>query len=112
MTVSFLKRDVLETSLSINSVNLNRVSHIKLLGITIQSDIKWDIHISGIGTKASRRLYTICILKKAGESVEDKVAVFNAYIRPILEYCSQVWNTSINTHQINVIEKVQKRNFK
>ena len=70
MVISFLKRQVPASQLIINSSNLSQVSHLKLLGVTIQSDLKWNLLITDIISKASHRLYTLCILKKA------KVPVF------------------------------------
>ena len=42
-------------------------------------------------------------------SQADMVAVFNCYVRPILEYGSQVWHTTISKKQCNDIEWIQKR---
>ena len=90
MTVSFLKRNVPESLLSLESVALTRVTSIKLLGVTVQSNLKWDAHITEIVSKASRRLYTVYILRRARLPILDMVAVYTCYIRPILEYASQV----------------------
>ena len=109
MTVSFLKREVPRPSFSLDLVNLNNVSHMKLLGLTIQSDLKWNLHITDIVSGAARRLYTLCILKKVKVPQADMVAVFNCYVRPILEYGSQVWHTTISKKQCNDIERIQKR---
>lgn len=81
----------------------------KLLGVTIQSDLKWDIHVADIVSRASRRLFTLCILKKYDAPLADLVSVFVCYIRPVLEYASQVWHTSISKQLANRIENVQKR---
>ena len=109
MTVSFLKRNVPESLLSLESVALTRVMSIKLLGVTVQSNLKWDAHITEIVSKASRRLYTLCILRRARTPILDMVAVYTCYIRPILEYASQVWHSSINDQQTRAIENIQKR---
>ena len=109
LTISFLKRQPVLQDFVINNVQLNRVSQIKLLGVTIQNDLKWNCHIGDIVSKASRRLYSLCILKRVNASAEDIVAVFIAYVRPILEYACQVWHTSITQQQSLAIERVQKR---
>ena len=60
----------------------------------------------------TRRLYTLCILKKSNGSRADMVTVYTTYIRPILEYASPVWHTSITSKQSNKLEFIQKRALK
>ena len=43
-----------------------RVTASKLLGIIISNDLKWNEHIHYISKKASKRLYSLRILKKVG----------------------------------------------
>jgi hypothetical protein len=109
MTISFLKRDVPQTSVSLNSINLRCATSIKLLGVTVQNNLKWDIHIAEVVSKASRRLYTLCVLRKSKVPTTDMVAVYTCYIRPVLEYASQVWHSSITERQVIAVENVQKR---
>ena len=94
---------------TLNEVQLNVVSHLKLLGITIQDDLKWNLHVEDIVSKASRKLYTLCILRKCKTPIEDMVTVYSCYIRPVLEYACPVWHTSLTDVQANKIEFVQKR---
>ena len=42
--------------LSIDGVPLDRVEYHKLLGLTLQSNLKWNIFIENITSKASKRL--------------------------------------------------------
>ena len=72
MTINFAKSAPSDQRpFTINSVILNSVTSVKLLGVTIQLNLKWDIHIADIVTKASRRLYTLCILRKSGAPTTD-----------------------------------------
>lgn len=48
-------------------------------------------------------------LKKFGLPVEDLLTVFQAYIRPITEYCAPVWHSSLTSADSNQIESIQKR---
>ena len=56
MIISFFKRQVPPVSFSMDSVNLTCISHIKLLGVTIQNDFKWNLHVDDIVSRASRKL--------------------------------------------------------
>ena len=64
MSVCFLRNMNPPTYFTLNDVQLNIVSHLKLLGVTIQDVLKWNLHVENIVSKASRKLYTLCILKK------------------------------------------------
>ena len=78
------------------------------LGVEVDVDLSFDQHISNIVSKASSRVGTLfrgfisrkpILLRKA----------FVTYIRPILEYASNIWSPYLLKH-VNLIEKVQ-RNF-
>ena len=60
-------------------------------------------------SKASKRLYILYRLKKCRIPTSDLVAIYTMYIRPVLEYASPVWSSSITNRQSNDIERVQKR---
>ena len=44
-----------------------------------------------INTKASKKLYALRLLKRAGVQEQDMLKVFRESVRPILEYAVQVW---------------------
>ena len=49
------------------------------------------------------------MLKRFRASAADLIAVCQMYIRPVLEYASPLWHSSITKHQIDHIELIQKR---
>ena len=48
-------------------------------------------------------------LGKFGLSHEDLITIFIGYIRPILEYATQVWSGGLTSAQKQRIERLQKR---
>ena len=60
-------------------------------------------------SRASRRLFMLYALRKHAAPVQDMLAIFQTYIRPILEYSCAVWHPSLTNLQISQIEKIQKR---
>ncbi len=82
------------------------VSHIKDIGVTMQSNLKFTIHCNDMVRKAYftmrnifntfRNHYCIFYLK-----------LFTTYVRPVLEYASQVWSPSL-IKNIDKIESVQR----
>ena len=59
-------RDELDFSnIRINGSNLEMINHIKILGLTISNDLKWNQHVNNIVKKANKRIYFIIQLKRA-----------------------------------------------
>ena len=77
----------------INEKTLEKVSHIKMLDVTVSNDLTWNIHVDNIISKAGKRLYMLYQLKRGGISQRELVQIYIAIIRPVLEYACPVWNT-------------------
>ena len=84
------------------------VTTYKLLGIIISNDLKWNDHSDYISNKASKRLYSLRILKKVGVNRDGILKVYLTTIRPMLEYGVQVWQ-DIPELLSNKLESIQKR---
>ena len=94
---------------TIDGKEIDRVPESKLLGVIIQDNLKWDKHVEHITKKASKRLYYIRELKRAGVPPAQLLLVFKSLVRSVLEYACQVWFTSITKEQKRVLEMTQKR---
>ena len=70
---------------------VERVNTYKLLGVIISDDLRWVYHIEYISKKASKRLYSLKILKRVGVASDSILMMYLTIIRPILEYGAQVW---------------------
>ena len=78
---------------------------VKYLGVHIDSNLKWNNHISKITAKANRALGLIKRnLKEAPK--KTKWIAFTCMVKPILEYASQVWSPYA-VGLTNSLEKVQ-----
>jgi hypothetical protein len=95
--------------LVIDDVPIESVTSFKLLGVHIDSDLKWNSHIDAIFKKASTRLYFLKQLKRNSIQPLDLLYFYSSVIRPTLEYACPVWHTSITIAQSNKIELIQKR---
>ena len=84
----------------------------KSLVCTISVDLKWNTHITHIVSKASKRLYFPCLLKRFGVDRSSLLTVFTTCIRPVLEYGCQVWSYGITQYLSDEIERIQKRALK
>ena len=86
---------------------MESVDSAKYLGITLQSNLKWNKHIDQTASKASKTLS--CVrrnLKVDSSSIKNHA--YQTLVRPKLEYCSSVWDpyTAENNYKL---EKVQRR---
>ena len=93
----------------INNIDLQHVKVMKILGVYLQADLKWNTHIDSICNKSNQRLYLLRKLKYFRVPADDLVTVYTCYIRPILEYASPVWHPGLTTKLSSRIEGVQRR---
>ena len=90
LNICFAKSPPVLQPLTIDNVPLDCVQSTKLLGISIQSNLKWDLHVGTICRKASKRLYALRCLKRIGVLPRDLCSVFCCFIRPVVEYACPV----------------------
>ena len=55
----------------------------RVLGVTIQSNLKWDLHINEVVAKASKRLHILRVLKRSGVPPANPLKVYFALIRSV-----------------------------
>ena len=101
------KRKPIHFTYKLHHHPLAKVEHSKYLGITLQSNLKWNKHINSITNKANQSLGFLKMNLKI-KSSDVKSHAYKALVRPKLEYASAVWDPHTRT-QINQIEKVQRR---
>lgn len=62
------------------------VASITLLGVTISNDLRWNLHVDSIIKKASRRIFLIRNLRKAGCPYSTMFLAYTSLIRSVLVY--------------------------
>ena len=91
MIISFSSTRDLPPALSIGKVPPERVECHKVLGLLLQSNLKWNTVIEYITSKASKRLHILGVLKRNGVTITQLLSVYKAFVRSVLEYCAPVW---------------------
>ena len=109
MEITFARQPEIPPAISIDATRLQVVSEIKLLGIYIQSDLKWDKHMNEVVKRANGKLYMLRLLKSHGLPRCDLLTIFQSYVRPVLEYAAPVWHGGITRNQNDKLERIQKR---
>ena len=85
------------------------VTNFKLLGINLDASLSWTTHINIIVSKASKRLYFLKQLRRAGVRPHQLPLFYTSVIRSVLEYAFPVWHYSITHAQSEQLESIQKR---
>jgi len=109
MCIYFGKKDSTLTAITMDGTEIKMVSHTKLLGVMINNKLNWADHVDYISKKAGQRIYFLCLLKRAGKTPGDIVAVYTSLIRPVLEYACEAWHPGLTKKQSNTIEHLQMR---
>ena len=81
--------------INIDGAAIERVSQVKVLGLTLSSDLSWNSHVDGIVSKARKRVFLIYQLKRAGIGQCDFVRIYISVIRPVVEYACSAWHTNL-----------------
>ena len=101
------KRNKLTRKYTLRGSVLQNVDRTEYLGVTIQSDLRWNSHIDKIVNKANRNLGMIRRNIKTNCS-KAKERAFNSLVRPNLEYACSAWDPTLACH-IDRIQAVQRR---
>jgi hypothetical protein len=109
MRVNFSSSSPSYPPIAINNQTVNIVTQAKLLGVTISNDLKWNLHVNSVCKKASKRLYSLRLLKRNALQDSILVKVYRACVRPIVEYACEAWHYNLPAYLNNQIEQIQKR---
>ena len=84
------------------------VKSMKILGIIMSDNLKWQENTDNMCSKARKRLWIIRRLKNLKIDTATMIDIYKMEIRSLLEYACPVWNGAISKDEIEQIEKVQK----
>ena len=112
MRISFSRSLPKYNNLLVDTDTIEIVDSLKLLGMTINKDFKWNTHIDLLIKKASKRLYFISQLKRANIPREDLIKFYVACICSILLHACQVYHYSLPDYLSKSLERIQKRVMK
>ena len=100
------KRKKVERFYSLHDVTLENVAHTKYLGVTLQCDGAWDIHISDV-VKRGNRLLGFLKRNVRVKSKSIKARAYKTLLRSVLEYVSVIWDPHTESG-IRDIERIQR----
>lgn len=94
-------------ALNLAGTPLRRVVATRLLGVTLDSKLRFTNHISSVLSKA-RRMLGFALRVSRGMGPQTLKHLFTALVLPHLEYCSSIWDPA-QVHLVAALESVQRR---
>ena len=75
----------------INNNEIEKVEHAKSLGVAIDKNLSWSIHVNNIIKKVAS-----CVVALRGVrtfiSIDTAILIYKSLILPHFDYCSTVWS--------------------
>ena len=94
--------------LTLDNQELEVVEEMRLLGVTLQSDMKWTSNTEQMILKAYKRLWSLRRLKGMGATLEDLKDVYLKQVRSVLELAVPAWIGALTQTDVKDIERVKK----
>ena len=109
MNVDFSRNSPVMPIVTIDDHDLCITAHIKVLGVIIQSDLKWDKNVDSIVKHAKTEIHVLRVFRSYGLPHSDPITLYKSFIRPLMEYAAPAWNGALTQHQVTRFERAQKR---
>ena len=103
MTVSTFIRESRET----NPTKIHSSNSMKILGFYFSSKPSVELHIATLQKKFRQRLWLLRNLKHAKADKKDLLDSYLCFIRPVADYCTNVYHTMMTGGMTDALEKLQ-----
>ena len=84
------------------------VDELKLLGVMLRTDMKWQSNTNNIVSKCYSRMWMLRNLKKHGANEQQMFETYIQQIRSISEMSCPVWNGALTQIEVITLERVEK----
>ena len=97
-------------SLVLNNMQIKQTFDIKFLGITVQWNFSWDIHLNKIANKVSQINSVLSRIKKTLPKNILEI-IYKSLIEPHLNYGIMTWGCALKSHmkRLNILQKRSAR---
>lgn len=103
-TIMFKSRATQGDSSNIYDISKNYVHHSPFLGVEIDSELKWKVHLRNVSKKASVACFMIKMLANQVNEPTLKI-VYHAYVHSILTYGILAWGNTPEASKLFVKQK-------
>jgi len=87
---------------------LEQVENVKLLGLELDEELGFDIHIDSLCKKILKRISILNRIKTYLPRA-DRMLYYSSLIKPLILYCSVTWTSCCSHNNISKIFRLQKR---
>ena len=109
LRISFAKKQRVFDPIIIEGKEVELVTSTKLLGLTIANDLTWNDHVTEITKKASKRLYFLTQLKRAGVPQQDLALFYLSCVRSVIDYAAPVCFNGLPQYLKKELVRLEKR---
>ena len=109
---NFNKGKQFTTQVKLKGEPLEVVDEVKLLGVIITKDLKWEKNTKYLVKKANKKMRMLHIASKFTRNREHLKQIYKTFIRCNLEFSSNVWHSSLTQENREDLERVQKAALK
>ena len=102
-----IKKCIARYDYQLYGASLIRFRNVVGLGVSFDDKLSFSSHICTVVGRANRTLGFIIRNCSDFRCVSTIVRLYYALVRPLLEYCSVVWNPCYNVY-VDMLERVQK----
>lgn len=95
----------------LNNKVLEEIQHTKLLGVHIQTDLKWTLHFEKMIDKAASRIYNLILLRRSDCNVKICVQFYKYMIKSYLTYCCPCF-INAPKYLVSKVERFEKRCYR
>ena len=99
------------TQLVVRGNCLSRKKTAKLLGLNIDDQLSFDIHVTNLCKKASRNINILLRLSGKIGDLKERLALLDAFLCSIFTYCPTVWHFCSKKVE-RIMEKIHERGLK
>ena len=109
---NFNKSKQFATEVKLKGEPLEVVEEVKLLGVIITKDLKWEKNTNYLVKKANKKMRMLHIASKFTRNREHLKQIYQTFVRCNLEFSSNVWHSSLTKENREDLERVQKAALK
>ncbi len=113
MVITFAKDPPHIPLININGTEVERVKSTKLLRVIISDNLKWDLHVNSVCSKAGSRMQFLTRLSRSELEPKELVKYYTSIIRSVLEHVCPAWFNNIeDSGHMWELEHIQVRAMK
>ena len=109
LVISFSKDPPGVAPVTIQGTELWSVSSFKLIVVIATNKLYLEENTNYIYTKASKHLFLLRRLLKAGLNTQDLLLLYKSIVRPVIEYACPLWHKSLSQSDASKLERILKR---